>query len=234
MKRSIAQRIVGRVVNLSCLLLCILLVLPSSLRADEPPGGEVIKPRALRRMPVPKIDAKAAGAEAIKLYDANKDGKLSGEELDKCPGLKAAIEQVDPNGTGEITAEMIAARIKAWQDTRLARMTVSCTVLQNGKPLAGATVTFVPEKFLGKHVKPATGKTDRHGIAMMSIQTTGPRDPPGVAPGWYRVEITKADENIPAKYNTATIFGQEVANDAKGIRDMKGIKFNLEYELPGQ
>ena len=53
----------------------------------------------------PAIDAKAAGAKAIKLYDANNDGKLSGEELDKCPGLKAAIDQVDPSGKGEITAD---------------------------------------------------------------------------------------------------------------------------------
>jgi hypothetical protein len=234
MKRSIAQRIAGQVVSLPCLLLCVLFVLPLSLRADEPPGDEVVRPRAPRRMPVPKIDPKAAGAEAIKLYDANKDGKLSGEELDKCPGLKAAIEKVDPDGTGEITAEMIAARIKAWQDTKLARMTISCTVLQDGEPLAGATVKFVPEKFLGKNLKVATGKTDAHGIAMMSIPTVGPRDPPGVAPGWYRVEITKAGENIPAKYNTATIFGQEVANDAKGIRDMKGIKFSLKREVPGE
>jgi hypothetical protein len=234
MKRSVAQRILWRVVNLPCLLSCVLLLsaLPSSLRADEPQGDEAVKPRA-RRMPAPKIDARAAGAEAIKLYDANKDGKLSGDELDKCPGLKAAIGQVDPDGTGEITADMITARIEAWQRTRLARMTVACTVSQDGKPLAGATVKFVPEKFLGKNLKAATGKTDAHGIAMMSIPTVGPRDPPGVAPGLYRVEITKEGENIPAKYNTATIFGQEVAIDAKGIRDMKGIKFNLKSEVPG-
>jgi hypothetical protein len=215
-------------------LLSLLLVLPVGLGADEPPRSERTKPAAPKRMPVPKIDAKAAGAEAVKLYDTNKDGKLSGEELDKCPGLKAAIEQVDLNGTGEITADMITERIVAWQRTKLARMTVSCKVLQNGQPLADATVRFVPEQFLGKNVKVATGKTDRNGLAMMSIPTTGPRDPPGVAPGWYRVEITREGENIPAKYNTATIFGQEVANDAKGIRDMKGIKFDLEYELPGQ
>jgi len=33
----------------------------------------------------------------------------------------------------------------------------------------------------------------------------------GVAPGFYRVEITKTGENIPAKYNTETSFDQEVA-----------------------
>jgi len=41
------------------------------------------------------------------------------------------------------------------------------------------------------------------------------------------VEITKPGEKIPAKYNTDTIFGQEIAIDAKGI--MEGIRYELEY-----
>jgi hypothetical protein len=226
------------------LLLCILLVLPLSLHAEDPPVAPAAPgaaeanpqpdtPRRMRMFP-PAIDAQEAGAEAIKQFDANHDGKLSGEELDKCPGLKAAIEKVDQSGKGEITADDIAARIMAWQDTKLARMTVSCMVLHDGKPLVGAKVKFVSEKFLGKNVKAATGTTDKNGIAMLSIKTAGPRDPPGVAPGFYRVEITKTGEQIPAKYNSATIFGQEIARDAKGIQDMKGIKFNLKYESPGQ
>ena len=50
---------------------------------------------------------------------------------------------------------------------------------------------------------------------------------PAWPPGWYRVEITKAGENIPAKYNTHTTLGQEIALDAAGIRE--GIKFSLQY-----
>jgi hypothetical protein len=215
-------------------LLGVLLVVPSWLRADEPKADEEVKPRAPRRFPVPKIDAKGAGAKAIELYDANHDGKLSGEELDKCPGLKAALHEVDPDGSGEITADMIAARIEAWQRSKLARMTVSCKVLLDGEPMAGAEVKFVPEKFLGKNLKVATGKTDANGMAMLSIPTVGPGDPPGVAPGFYRVEITKADEKIPAEYNTDTIFGQEVATDAKNIKNMQGIKFELKKRQPGQ
>jgi hypothetical protein len=181
-------------------------------------------------MPQDKFSS-AAGTDAIATYDTNKDGKLSGEELDKCPAVKAAIAQIDPSGKGEITADMIDTRVKQWIDTKLARMTVSCTVTRNGAPLAGATVKFVPEKFLGDKVKEATGKTDKHGIAMMSIPTVGPRDPPGVGPGLYRIVITKDGVKIPDKYSTEanTILGQEVANDAKGIRDMKGIKFELKF-----
>ncbi len=226
------------------LLLGILLVLPLSLKAAdpsdnaaEPKAGEAKpqtepsqpskssdkKPR-LHRLYPPAIDAKAAGVEAIKQFDTDHDGEISGKELDKCPGLKAAIDTIDPSGKGEITAADIAARIKAWQDSKLGRMSLSCSVKKNGQPLEEAEVKFVPEKFLGDKFKTATGKTDANGMAMLSI----PRiNPPGVAPGFYRVEITKDGETIPAKYNTDTILGQEVALDAKGIQE--GIKFNLDY-----
>ena len=129
-------------------------------------SGEGPKPPP--RITAPKIDAAAAGAEAIKLYDADHDGKLNGEELDKCPGLKAAVDKIDPSGKGEITAEKIAARINAWQDSMLARMALVCRVTHNGEPLVGAEVKFVPEKFLGKNLKTATGKTDANGMAMIA------------------------------------------------------------------
>jgi len=186
-------------------------------RKDEPKGPPRILP--------PRIDAAAAGTEAIKQYDANHDGKISGKELEKCPALKAAIAQIDRSGKGEITSEKIVARIKAWQDSKLGRLALVCRVTHNGQPLAGAEVKFVPEKFLGKNLKAAAGKTDANGMAMIAMKKDGL--PPGVAPGLYRVEITKAGEDIPAKYNTETIFGQEIAIDAKGIQ--QGIKFDLKY-----
>ncbi len=180
------------------------------------------------RIHPPAINASSAGAEAITMYDTDKDGKISGAELDKCPALKAAMAQIDPSGEKAITADMITARIKAWQASKLGRTAVSCTVLHNGRPLPDAEVKFVPEKFLGENLPEASGKTDQSGVAMISIPTGGDRKvPPGVAPGLYRVEITKASEKIPAKYNTETTLGQEVALDAAGIRE--GIKFDLKY-----
>lgn len=179
------------------------------------------------RLHPPAIDASAAGAKAVEIYDTNKDGKISGDELDRCPGLKAAIAQIDTSGQGAVTAEMITARIKSWQDSKIARMPVSCVLMRRGVPLSGATVTFVPEEFLGANVMAASGKTNERGLAAIGVPTTGPNDPFGVAPGFYRVEITKTGDKIPAKYNTKTILGQEVAADAKGI--LGAIKFNLNY-----
>lgn len=172
-----------------------------------------------------------ASADALAMYDTNKDGKISGDELQNCPALKAAIAQLDPNKTGEVTAAMIDARIKAWKDSKLAIMSVSCKVTRNGQPFPGATVTFIPEKFLGDQVPQATGKTDKTGIASLSIPSTGPRPRSGMGPGFYRVVITKEGVNIPDKYSkeATTVFGQEVARDAEGIQNMKGIKFDLKF-----
>jgi hypothetical protein len=186
--------------------------------------------RGPKRVYPPAIDAKKAGTKAIELFDKNKDGKLSGDELDKCPGLKAAMAQVDPDGKGEVTADMITARIVAWQNTKLGRMSLRCSVMHNGEPLPGANVKFVPEPFLGLDQKKytATGKTDDNGNAMLSLPSLGPAELPGVPPGFYRVEVTKEKMKIPAKYNKETTLGQEVALDAKGIQE--GIRFDVDFD----
>jgi hypothetical protein len=178
------------------------------------------------RVRPPEIDPVATGAKAIEMFDTDKDGKIDGEELDKCPGLKVAIDQVDPGHTG-ITAEQIAKRIRMWQKTKLGRMSLRCSVIRNGEPLAGAEVKFVPEPFLGENMPQAGGKTDENGNAMLSVPMAGSSDLPGVPPGFYRVEITKAGVEIPEQYNRKTILGQEVALDAKGI--MEGIRFNVDF-----
>ena len=181
-------------------------------------------PRRPERIHPPSINASEAGKKAIEMFDANKDGKLSGEEFDKCPGLKSALAKIDANGTGEVTADMLTARIEAWQKSKLGRMSFSCQVTRNGQPFAGAEVKFVPEKYLGEKVPVAEGITDKNGMAMINIPGA---KPPGIAPGLYRVEITKAGMDIPAKYNTETVLGQEIASDAQDIQ--QGISYNIKF-----
>lgn len=188
-------------------------------------------PHTPSRIYPPSINASVAGAKAIEMYDTDNDGKLSGAELDKCPGLKAALSKVDPGGKG-VTAEAIANRIKAWQNTRLGRLSLTCIVTRNGKGFEGAEVKFIAEPFLGLNDPKwiATGKTDQNGMVALSVPTNGKReDPPGVPPGFYRVEITKPGLDVPAKYNTATILGQEVASDAQGIQFQADIRFDLKF-----
>lgn len=171
------------------------------------------------------VDADAA-RKAMELYDANKDGFLDDKELEKVPSLKAAKSQL-MNKDQKIGAEEIAARIESWKGSGIGRLSVMCKVTHNGRPLENAVVTFVPESFLGSQVQPGSGTTNRGGMAIIS----GQGDVSGMSPGFYRVQITKAGEKIPPKYNTETTLGQEVAGDAEGINSgpSTGLVFDLKY-----
>jgi hypothetical protein len=163
----------------------------------------------------------AAGANAIAQNDLNKDTVLDATELEKLPGLKAAVNQVDANHDGKIVAEEIQTRIQTWRKSGVGRMTVACTVLQNQQPVANAIVKFVPEKFLGTGLPTAQGTTDAQGQATIAA----PGEVGGVSPGFYRVEITSA-QAIPAKYNTETTLGVEIAAD--NIVLLNGV---LQFEI---
>jgi hypothetical protein len=178
--------------------------------------------RGPSRVYAPKIDAEAAGPEAIKMYDTNKDSKISGAELDKVPAFAQAQTLANFKSTKEkgVTAADITARIKAWQATNVGRIGgVNVLVTRAGKPVADVDVKFIPEKFLGESMQSqvCTGKTGQDGYAAISAPVSGPEDVPGVPPGYFRVELTKSDGSIPAKYNTQTIFGDEVAPDVRRI-----------------
>ncbi len=205
MRRSVRASVFGGLLLLSGLVGC----------------GNSGRPRVPPDLP----DASAAH-KAMELYDTNHDGLLDAKELEQAPGLKAAIKQVDTNHDGMISEQEIADRIKDWADSKVARLSVSCYVTHNGKPLAGATVVFVPEKFLGGTIQSGSGTTTPTGHA--AISAPYPSDPlvRGLAPGFYRVEITKHGENIPAKYNAETTLGAEVAI---GSEAEKGLKFELRY-----
>jgi len=175
------------------------------------------RPKALRPT---NVNAATAAAKAMTMYDANKDGNISGDELEKCRSLKAIAKN------GEVTAETIAEQISQWQNRGSGRVPVGFLVLHNGKPLAGATVKLVPEVFLTDLVT-AVGETGATGGAPMSVPTSGPAEPKGASLGFYRIEITKEGEDIPAKYNTETTLGLAVLGETNST-------FNLIYTLHGQ
>jgi hypothetical protein len=64
-------------------------------------------------------------------------------------------------------------------------------------------------------------------VASVSAPPRKAGDVPGLSPGFYRVEITKEGENIPAKYNTATTLGLEVGPLDQDV--IAAIHFDLEY-----
>jgi len=170
----------------------------------------------------------SAGDDAIEQYDANGDGQIAGEELDKVPGIKGALENIDTNGDGAVTADEIYERIGAWEKSKLGRTSATIRITHDGKPLAGAIVKMVPEDFLGDEIQAASGQSNEAGVATMNIPLENdPEKIGGMQVGLYRVEITKPGEDIPAKYNTQTELGVEIAQDAAGSEE--GIQIDLEY-----
>jgi hypothetical protein len=170
------------------------------------------------RIQAPAIPADAP-QKAIEMYDIDKNGSIDAGELEKAPGLKAAF-----SGSSKVTAEDIAARIAEWKKAGYGRLSFILTVRHNGKSLSGATVTLVPESFLGAELQPAVGQTDSSGTTVCTVGGSAPDNVPGVAQGIYRVQVTKAGENIPAKYNTDTILGLEVSfrgQDRQSVLDLK-------------
>jgi hypothetical protein len=69
---------------------------------------------------------------------------------------------------------------------------VSGTVTLDGKAVAGATVTFVPEGGSGGH--PAGGTTDQSGQYTLTTFAGGD----GAVPGKYQVKIVKFESAAPA------------------------------------
>ena len=168
-----------------------------------------------------RIDPQSAAKAAMAAYDADGNGSLSAQELQKCPALARSIARCDANKDGSLTADEIAARIRTWQEQRVGLMRFYCRVVRNRAPLAGAAVRFVPEPFLGGEVKPASGTTDATGTVFLSVAASDlPADQQGltgVQPGLYKVEITHPKIKLPAKFNSETTLGQEVSLDGEGL-----------------
>jgi hypothetical protein len=168
-----------------------------------------------RRVPVPAFAPDRAGQEALALYDRNKDGFLDADELKSCPALHSYLTSWDADKDGRLSGAEIAARITAYQSSRIGLSALAFQVTLDGQPLSGATVTLIPEKFFGDALEPAAGTSDARGV--VSVAT--PRaEVPGAACGLYRIEVSKKDafgrETISARYNQATILGLEVAPDS--------------------
>jgi len=176
---------------------------------------------------VPDVPDAAAAGKAMELYDTNQDGFLDAKELEKAPGLKAALKQVDTDHDGKISKQEIEDRIKNWADSRAGRIPVRCRVTRNQQALAGAKVVFVPEPFLGGTLQSGSGTTDAMGNANIASPYAADSSIQGLSPGFYRVEITKDGEKIPAKYNTETTLGTEISGGWEAKRNP--LTFELQY-----
>lgn len=178
------------------------------------------------RIDAPEFDAAGSAQEAMSLYDADSDGFLADAELDACPAIKGAIEEIDEDGDGQVSQDEIQKRIEFFVQTRVGRQSLACLVSsKSGAPMPGVTVRFVPEPFMASVIKEATGTTKQNGMANINIaDQLG-----GVQTGFYKVELSRQSrsgkESINKKYNEETILGQEVTTGS--IQLSQGLVFKI-------
>jgi hypothetical protein len=165
---------------------------------------------------LPQVNPRDAGAEALAAYDTNKDGALDAKELEQCPALRVALKRIDKNNDGSLSADEIVDRFNFLREAG-GGMSVAVKVTLDRKALPGATVTLVPEKFMGAAFKPLSAVTDESGSGFLKAEGAGHLEAPC---GFYRIEVSKKNaqgqETIPAKYNAKTALGYEISPDAEG------------------
>jgi hypothetical protein len=149
--------------------------------------------------------------------DKNANGALESAELIASPGLQAGLDRFDRDSSGSISAQEIEDRVQYYKE-RLGNLTTYFIELKlDGTPLPEAEVQLVPDAWLGT-LPTVTGKSDEHGTVVFRMPEA---DESGVHPGVYRLVVSKKDvsgnETLPAKYNTQTILGQEVAPDRREL-----------------
>ncbi len=169
-----------------------------------------------------QIDPEAASQAAIAGYDKNGDGTLDAKELKASPPLKELLENLKAQSAGHpdsLSKSDISTRLDEWIKAPATLLPGTATVYLDGKWLEGATVTFEPEPFLGPSYRSHQGETDRNGDAVLEAELKGY---PGIYVGLYRVRISKkvnGKEIVPARYNTDTELGREVAAKVRNIRE---------------
>ena len=170
-------------------------------------GGCSGRPPALEH---PELDAVAVGRQALEQLDQDGDGFLSKEEATAAPGLLSAWSQIDANSDSTLNAAEISDRIAFWQRGATARVWVRVHVLVGKRPLSGARVELVPEPFFQGGLVSGSGQVGQDGVATVSMSDA---DPPGMACGFYQVQVTHPTHKVPARFNKRTTLGLEVTGD---------------------
>jgi hypothetical protein len=194
----------------SIILICLLSIL--SLAGN----GCSSRPDAIKTV---DVNPSSASQAAFAAYDTNNDGLLDDQELNRVPGIAKYKSLYDLDNNGSVSQDEVFARLDLWKSQGLGFRSLVIGVTMDGRPLVGAHIKLVPEPYLGEAVHMAVGETDSSGEATMATDLEhlpprlAERGIAGVTGGTYKIEVTHPSKNIPARYNTATTIGEEVASD---------------------
>ena len=173
---------------------------------------------------LPPIDPIAAADKAMKLLDANADGRIDEGELGAAPGLQASLKNVDVDADQAVSRDELITRLTAYRDADFPFENVVCLVTLRGQPMVGASVTLAPEPFLEDYLSGAEGTVSE--TAECFPQVLG-ADAGPVGYGMYRVRIEATGAAVPEKYNSATQLGVEVYDRPVGRGNEHVPHFNL-------
>jgi hypothetical protein len=161
-----------------------------------------------------------AAAAALAEYDGDKNGKLEAAELESCPALVDAQSRIDSNRDGAIDAAELEARFTA-HDGMSDLVGFEVRVTSNKAPLAGATVTYTPEPFMGEGKQTYEGISTDGGSCYVEGQDV---KLPGVPVGFYKVRIVHGPSGVDVTR------GCEVADDSPSSNRMA---FDAKLTTPG-
>ncbi len=164
----------------------------------------------------------------MKLYDKNGDGVLDANELKSSPPLFDLLQNLKARASDHsdtLTAADIASRLEGWNKNPTILIPAVGMVAVHGKPLEGATVTFEPEPFLGPSYHSHQGRTNGAGLFQLDpdLKELGN----GIYVGLYKVRISKkvdGKETLPARYNTETELGVELAPGHRNASDSTNFR----------
>jgi hypothetical protein len=140
--------------------------------------------------------------------DKDGDARVSAEEVKAAPGLAAGAKHIDTDKDGALTGSELETRFSLYRDLRVGLRSQSFRVTYKGFPLVGAELQFVPETFLEGVIEPARGATDDQGVVAPQSEV---EDLPAMRTGYYRVKVSSPNRKLPPKFGDGSALGAEVS-----------------------
>lgn len=162
------------------------------------------------RIEPPALDPEAVTVAVLAKADANGDGVIAKAELSGVPALAAAVADLDEDADGGVSRAELRQWLDQVKESRIAITSLAGEVRHLKRPLADATVRFVPESVMGGGMQAAEGVTDVEGRFAATIPGA---KYPGVNCGLYRVEITGQGNDgkpLAGRYNAQSTLGAAV------------------------